>query len=165
MGEKLCGRHDVPASVLERLIPKSSIPIRLHSHRVSHQDKHRSKPSTTLRVRSSASRRDDDTPRLASRKGTSVKLGGFRGVISQDGERDVGRAKAAVVRGATVQGQVQGLLPVVAEIRMAGAASLRQIAEALNARAATMRPGGLATLVHGVVIWRSRRISEARGYD
>lgn len=75
---------------------------------------------------------------LAAAKARGVKLGGDRGVIPT--------AEAQAKGGAAVKTKAMeraaDLLPVIAEIRAAGATSLRQVANALNARSIPTARGG-----------------------
>lgn len=75
---------------------------------------------------------------LAAAKARGVKLGGDRGaVISAEA-----RAKGVAVRKARASGRAADLTAIVAEIRAAGATSLREIAAGLNARGVPAARGG-----------------------
>jgi DNA invertase Pin-like site-specific DNA recombinase len=79
---------------------------------------------------------------LEAARARGIKLGGFRGRHLTDAERTAGRAKAAMVRRAIVQGRRDSLLPMIATIRRAGAETLRDIADALNERGIMAPRGG-----------------------
>ena len=69
---------------------------------------------------------------LAAAKARGVKLGGNRGNLPA--VSDKGREISRRVRMAKAQDRVKLVAPVIAELRASGATSLRQIADALNAR-------------------------------
>lgn len=69
---------------------------------------------------------------LAAAKARGVKLGGDRGNLAAVAEQ--GRAVSLAVRKGKAMRRAIDLAPIVAEIRAAGACSLREIAAALNAR-------------------------------
>jgi DNA invertase Pin-like site-specific DNA recombinase len=75
---------------------------------------------------------------LAAAKARGVKLGGDRGAILTT----EAKAKGVQVRIAKANDRATDLLPVIADIRAAGAKSLRQIADALNERGIPTAKGG-----------------------
>ncbi|MGN8095422.1 recombinase family protein [Methylobacterium sp. 22177] len=76
---------------------------------------------------------------LAAAKARGVKLGGDRGaVLSAEA-----KAKGAQVRQAKANSRAADLLPVIAEIREAGAFTLQAVADALNARGIPTARGGM----------------------
>ena len=75
---------------------------------------------------------------LAAAKARGTVLGGNRGSVVDD----AARAASAVARAAKAAGRAADLAPIVAEIRTAGASSLREIAAALNAKGITAPRGG-----------------------
>jgi DNA invertase Pin-like site-specific DNA recombinase len=76
---------------------------------------------------------------LAAAKARGVKLGGFRGRAGSPASCAVARR----ARSAKVAARAADLAPVIAEIRSAGAASLRAVAAALNARRIAAPRGGM----------------------
>jgi DNA invertase Pin-like site-specific DNA recombinase len=64
---------------------------------------------------------------LKAVKDRGVTLGGFRGYIPDP-------STAAAAKASAANGRASCLAPIIADIRTAGATSLRQIADALNAR-------------------------------
>lgn len=77
---------------------------------------------------------------LAAAKARGVKLGGDRGHMPTIAPQ--GYAASLAVRQARATDRAADLLPVIAEIRAAGAASLQAVADALNARGITTARGG-----------------------
>ena len=75
---------------------------------------------------------------LAAAKARGTVLGGNRGSVVDD----AARAASAIARAAKAAGRAADLAPIVAEIRTAGASSLREIAAALNAKGVTAPRGG-----------------------
>lgn len=75
---------------------------------------------------------------LAAAKARGVTLGGFRGVVPTDAHREV----AAAVRGAGADRRAMVLKGVLEEVRASGAQSLRQIADAFNAKGVKTPRGG-----------------------
>lgn len=75
---------------------------------------------------------------LAAAKARGVKLGGNRGAVLTT----EAKAKGVRVRVAKANDRATDLLPVIADIRAAGARSLRQIADALNERGIPTARGG-----------------------
>ena len=75
---------------------------------------------------------------LAAAKARGTKLGGNRGHVVNDEAR---QAATKVIQ-ARAAGHVADLAPVIADIRSAGATSLRDIAAALNARCIRTARGG-----------------------
>lgn len=76
---------------------------------------------------------------LAAAKARGVKLGGNRGAVLTT----EAKAKGVQVRVAKANARATDLLPIIAEIRAAGARSLRQVADALNERGIPTARGGL----------------------
>lgn len=76
---------------------------------------------------------------LAAAKARGVKLGGNRGAILTT----EAKAKGVQVRIAKANNRATDLMPVIADIRAAGAKSLRRIADALNERGIPTAKGGL----------------------
>lgn len=75
---------------------------------------------------------------LAAAKARGVKLGGNRGaILTADA-----KAKGVQVRQAKAQSRATDLLPVIEDIRVAGATTLQAIADALNARGIPTARGG-----------------------
>lgn len=77
---------------------------------------------------------------LAAAKARGVKLGGDRGNLAQ--VRAKGIANSALARAAGAAARAADLSGIVAEIRAAGATSLREIAAGLNARQIPTARGG-----------------------
>lgn len=75
---------------------------------------------------------------LAAAKARGVKLGGARGAILSAEARAMGTA----ARVARAQSRATDLLPVIAEVRAAGATTLRLVADALNEKGITTARGG-----------------------
>lgn len=75
---------------------------------------------------------------LAAAKARGVKLGGDRGVIPSA----QAQTKGGVAMKAKAESRAADLLPVIAEIRAAGATSLQQVADALNDRGIPTARGG-----------------------
>lgn len=75
---------------------------------------------------------------LAAAKARGVKLGGDRGATLSS----AAKAKGVQARIAMADNRATDLRPIIAEIRAAGARSLRQIAEALNERDILTAKGG-----------------------
>lgn len=75
---------------------------------------------------------------LAAAKARGVKLGGNRGAVLTT----EAKAKGVRVRVAKANDRATDLLPVIADIRAAGARSLRQIADVLNERGIPTAKGG-----------------------
>lgn len=75
---------------------------------------------------------------LAAAKARGTVLGGNRGSVVDD----AARANSAAVRATRAAGRAADLAPIIAEIRAAGASSLREIAAALNAKGVTAPRGG-----------------------
>jgi DNA invertase Pin-like site-specific DNA recombinase len=75
-------------------------------------------------------------------KGRGVQLGGFRGRHLSEEDRTKGSAIGAKVRAKQARQNAIALLPIVKEIRAAGAASLTAIAEGLNRRGVRTPKGG-----------------------
>lgn len=75
---------------------------------------------------------------LAAAKARGTVLGGFRGVTVDD----AGRATSAAVRAAKATERASDLAPMVADLRAAGASSLRAIAAGLNGRGVSAPRGG-----------------------
>ena len=76
---------------------------------------------------------------LAAAKARGTKLGGYRGTGAID---DAGRAISVAVRQAKRQERSADLAPAVADLRAAGATSLREIAAGLNKRGIPTARGG-----------------------
>lgn len=75
---------------------------------------------------------------LAAAKARGVKLGGDRGaVLSAEA-----KAKGNAVRTAKATSRAADLLPIIQDIREAGATTLQAVADALNARGITTARGG-----------------------
>jgi len=78
---------------------------------------------------------------LAAAKARGVVLGGDRaGIIASQSPK--GRAASLAIRRERASKRAADLAPVIADIRSAGASSLRQIASALNNRGITSPRGG-----------------------
>ncbi len=77
---------------------------------------------------------------LAAAKARGVKLGGDRGNIASVSRK--GASASARVRGAVARRRAADLLPVIEAIKADGAASLRDIADALNQRGILTARGG-----------------------
>lgn len=77
---------------------------------------------------------------LAAAKARGVKLGGDRGNLQAVGDK--GRAVSLALRQSKAQRRAADLAPIVAEVQASGAASLREIASALNARRIPTTRGG-----------------------
>lgn len=75
---------------------------------------------------------------LAAAKARGQKLGGDRGVVPTA----AAQAKGGAATKAKACDRAADLAPILAEIRAAGASSLRQVAEALNARGIPTARGG-----------------------
>ncbi|EHP92852.1 recombinase family protein [Methylorubrum extorquens] len=75
---------------------------------------------------------------LAAAKARGVKLGGNRGAILTI----EAKAKGVQVRIAKANNRATDLMPVIADIRAAGAKSLRHVADALNERGIPTAKGG-----------------------
>ena len=76
---------------------------------------------------------------LQAAKARGTKLGGLRaGAVLTD----AARAKGVASRQATAAGRSADIAPIIAEIRAAGAASLREIAAGLNERSIPTAKGG-----------------------
>jgi DNA invertase Pin-like site-specific DNA recombinase len=75
---------------------------------------------------------------LAAAKARGTKLGGFHGYAPSDEDRAKGRA----VNRAAAQARAANLLPMVEELRAAGARSYRALADQLNARGVPAPRGG-----------------------
>jgi DNA invertase Pin-like site-specific DNA recombinase len=73
-------------------------------------------------------------------KGKATQLGGDRGNLQEVGDR--GRAVSLALRQEKSARRAADLAPIVAEVRASGAASLREIASALNARRIPTARGG-----------------------
>lgn len=69
---------------------------------------------------------------LQAAKARGVKLGGDRGNLPQVAEK--GRVAGLKVRKRRVEQRAADLAPIIAELRVGGATSLRKVAEGLNAR-------------------------------
>ncbi|SEH34295.1 Site-specific DNA recombinase [Methylobacterium sp. 275MFSha3.1] len=78
---------------------------------------------------------------LAAAKARGVKLGGDRGHMPTIAPR--GYAASLAVRQGKAADRAANLLPVIAEIRSAGATSLQAVADALNARGIPTARGGV----------------------
>lgn len=76
---------------------------------------------------------------LAAAKARGTVLGGYRGTGAID---DAGRAISIEKRQSRCQERSADLAPTVADLRASGAASLRQIAAALNERGIPTARGG-----------------------
>lgn len=85
------------------------------------------------------------TAALAQAKTRGVKLGGDRGHMPSIAAQ--GHAASLAVRRQKAKGRAGDLSPVIAEIRAAGASSLRAVADALNARGIPTARGGTWTAV------------------
>jgi DNA invertase Pin-like site-specific DNA recombinase len=80
---------------------------------------------------------------LAAAKARGVKLGGQRGSLNRMGRMArKGNAASAIVRQAASAKRNEDLLPVIEDIRAAGASTPQQIADALNQRGITTARGG-----------------------
>jgi DNA invertase Pin-like site-specific DNA recombinase len=77
---------------------------------------------------------------LAAAKARGQKLGGNRGNLAGDNAK--GRAASIFLRREKARGRASDLLPIMREIRAAGASSMRDIAAQLNARASRAPRGG-----------------------
>jgi DNA invertase Pin-like site-specific DNA recombinase len=77
---------------------------------------------------------------LAAAKARGVKLGGDRGNLASDNAK--GREASMKVRKAEADRRSSDLSPIIAEIKAAGATSLREIAAALNTRGIPTARGG-----------------------
>lgn len=75
---------------------------------------------------------------LAAAKARGIVLGGDRGAVLTA----EAKAKGVEVRVAKANDRAADLLPIIAEIRAAGASSLRQVADALNAKGIPTAKGG-----------------------
>lgn len=75
---------------------------------------------------------------LAQAKARGVKLGGDRGVVPSA----EAQAKGGAATKAKAQSLASDLRPVIVEIRAAGAATLQQVADALNAKGIPTARGG-----------------------
>ena len=75
---------------------------------------------------------------LAAAKARGTVLGGYRGATVDD----AARAASIAVRSAKAADRASDLAPIVADIRAAGASSLREIAAGLNGRGVTAPRGG-----------------------
>ncbi|MEH3143913.1 MAG: recombinase family protein [Methylobacterium frigidaeris] len=75
---------------------------------------------------------------LAAAKARGIRLGNPQNLSRQDEGRVLGRAR----RTALTNDRAADLAPIIAEVRREGARSLRQIAEALNARGIPAARGG-----------------------
>jgi DNA invertase Pin-like site-specific DNA recombinase len=81
------------------------------------------------------------TAALAAAKRRGVKLGGHPERLSRSARRK-GAAESANVRSANADQRAADLAPILADIRKGGAASLREIAAALNERGLEQPRGG-----------------------
>lgn len=77
---------------------------------------------------------------LAAAKARGVKLGGIRDNSATIGEK--GRAGSAAVRAEKAASRAADVLPIIRALQAEGAASLRQIADGLNARNIPTARGG-----------------------
>lgn len=75
---------------------------------------------------------------LAAAKARGVKLGGDRGAVLSD----EAKAKGNAVRTAKADSRAADLLPIIQDIRTAGATTLQAIADKLNERGITTARGG-----------------------
>ncbi|MGU3419547.1 recombinase family protein [Methylobacterium sp. D54C] len=75
---------------------------------------------------------------LAAAKARGVRLGGDRGVVLSA----EAKAKGAAVRIAKADSRAADLLPIIQDIRAAGATTLQAVADALNAKGITTARGG-----------------------
>lgn len=78
---------------------------------------------------------------LAAAKERGVKLGGDRGTLTQDA-RDRGRNAGIAKRQSKAGRRAADLAPIIADIRAAGASSLREIAAELNGKGISTARGG-----------------------
>ena len=69
---------------------------------------------------------------LAAAKARGKRLGGDRGNLADVGDK--GRAASLVTRQAKAKSRVADLLPIIEELKAAGAVSLQRIAAGLNAK-------------------------------
>jgi DNA invertase Pin-like site-specific DNA recombinase len=80
---------------------------------------------------------------LTAAKARGVELGGQRGSIERMAAMaQKGNAASAIVRSAAVAKRNEDLIPVIADIQVAGCVSPQQIADALNARGINAARGG-----------------------
>ena len=75
---------------------------------------------------------------LAAAKARGVTLGGFRGCVPTAEDR----ATSATVRSTTAATRASALVPIISELRAAGATSLRDLANGLNVRGIPAPRGG-----------------------
>ena len=79
---------------------------------------------------------------LAAAKARGTKLGGTRWDHLSGDAADKGRAAGIETRQAKAKGRASDLAPIIADLKAAGASSLRDIATALNARGIPTARGG-----------------------